>query len=65
MDSFFPSTPSSKFKLSRNQQSSAVGVLEAGDLTATVSQLCKNACIQVLLLKGSVSKSFYVAKMIS
>lgn len=65
MDSFFTSTPSSKFKLSRNQQSSAVGVLEAGDLTATVSQLCKNACTQVLLLKGSVSKSFYVAKMIS
>lgn len=38
MDSFFTSTPSSKFKLSRNQQSSAVGVLEAGDLTPAVQK---------------------------
>lgn len=62
---FFPSTPPSKVELSRKEQSSAVGAVEAGDPTATVIQLCKNVWTQVLLLKGSVSKSVYVAKMTS
>lgn len=42
-----------------------MGAVEAGDPTATVIQLCKNVWTQVLLLKGSVSKSVYVAKMTS
>lgn len=57
--------PPSKAELSRKEQSSAVGAMEAGDPTATVIQLCKNVWTQVLLLKGSVSKSVYVAKMTS
>lgn len=62
---FFPFNPPSKVELSRKEQSSAVGAVEAGDPTATVIQLCKNVWTQVLLLKGSVSKSVYVAKMTS